>query len=628
MTNYLHDINSPSDLKKLSPKQLPDLAQEIRQQIIETTAENGGHLASNLGVVELTIALHYVLNTPTDKIIWDVGHQCYAHKLLTGRKEAFSTLRQPQGLSGFCNKEESPYDIFTTGHSSNSLSLALGMAVARDLDHGKEKIVAVIGDGALTGGMAFEALNNAGDTSSPFVIILNDNGMSIGGNVGGLARYLSNLRSGEKYNRLKNRVYHALARLPFVGKGIAHFLRNLKRSVKAMLVPGMIFENLGILYLGPVDGHDIGAMTELLNRALKMKKTTLIHIKTVKGKGYIPAEMAPSIFHGTGPFYVSTGLSRTEAASSYTDVFADTLIQIAKKDRDVIAITAAMLHGTGLEKFRAKMPERVFDVGIAEQHAVTLAGGLAAQGKRPVVAIYSCFLQRAYDQIIEDVCLQNLPVIFAIDRAGIVGQDGVSHQGIYDISYLRCIPGLVFMAPADQPEFALMLNAAFSLHLSVAIRYPRARANRLPKEPAPIQLGKSTVMREGTDVAIFAIGTMVESSLACADILAEKGLSIAVINARFIYPLDKEVLLHYARLTNGKILTVEENVCSGGFGAACAEALSPQGYAPQIAALPARFIPHGERQAQLKEFGLDAFGLAERILRQWYPERKQDHGKE
>lgn len=631
MNGILEQIHSPAELRKLPIEQLPLVAEDIRETIIATTAKNGGHLASNLGVVELTIALHYVFNTPTDKLIWDVGHQCYAHKLLTGRQDRFSTLRQPGGLSGFCTRTESPYDCFTTGHSSNSLSMAFGMAQARDRKGGQEKVVAVIGDGALTGGMAFEALNHAGDMPTNFVVVLNDNGMSIGGNVGAMSRRLANLRADAKYNKAKVDVSNFLNRVPLVGKPLVNFISSAKHTIKSALVPGMLFENFGFVYLGPIDGHDTGALIELLHRAGKLDKPVLVHVKTIKGKGHAPAEKNPALFHGMGRFDIDTGISITsESEPTYTDIFSETMLELAAKRDDIIAVTAAMIQGTGLSHFAERYPKRCFDVGIAEQHAVSFCAGLANGGLRPIAAIYSSFLQRAYDQLVEDVCLQNLPVLFAVDRAGLVGADGYSHQGIFDLTYLRSIPNLTVMAPADGRELRMMFHAALEYGTPVAIRYPKGTASALPSLPLPIKKGCATILREGEDMVFFAIGSMVMPCLLASEHLARAGIQAAVVNARFAAPLDQDTLFQTVSKAHGRIITAEENVLNGGFGAACAEALSNSGmhYDLHIAALPNMFLPHGDSKQQLAELGLDPIGLANKAGEKWFRERIQKYGTE
>lgn len=631
MNGILEQIHDPSDLRKLPIDQLPLVAEDIREKIISTVAQNGGHLASNLGAVELTLALHYAFHTPEDKLIWDVGHQCYAHKLLTGRQEKFSTLRKPDGLSGFCSRDESVYDCFTTGHSSNSISLAFGMAQARNQQGGKEKVVAVIGDGALTGGIAFEGLNNAGDLPTNFVVVLNDNGMSIGGNVGALSRRLSTIRTGEKYNRAKINVSSLLKRIPRIGQPLVNFISSFKHAIKSAMVPGMLFENFDFVYLGPIDGHDISGMIELLQRAAALDKPALVHIKTIKGRGLAAAEEHPELFHGLGRFDADTGVAiASESQPSYTDVFSDTILELASERKDIVCVTAAMAQGTGLSRFAELYPERFFDVGIAEQHAISFCAGLAEGGQRPIAAIYSSFLQRAYDQLVEDVCLQNLPVILAVDRAGLVGADGISHQGIFDLTYLRSIPNLTLMAPADGRELRMMFHAALDIPGPVAIRYPRNTADNLQKLPQPIEKGRGSILREGQDMVFFAIGSMVEPCLKAAEELARCGIEAMVVNARFAAPIDSELLLKAVSQAQGRIITAEENVINGGFGAACAEVLagSELSYDLCIAALPEQFFPHGKREQQLSDCGLDSHGLAHLAGERWFAERIKQYGSE
>lgn len=620
----LDHIAKPADLRVLDEKKLPALAEELRQRILAVTAANGGHLASNLGVVELTLALHYVFDTPADKLVWDVGHQCYAHKLLTGRQREFATMRLPGGLSGFCRREESPYDCFTTGHSSNSISLALGLAAARDARGEREHIVAVIGDGALTGGMAMEALDQAGDLQTNLIVVLNDNGMSIDGNVGAMSGYLSRFRANPAYDAMKRRVKRFFSHIPLLGKPLIRLFSMVKNSLKSALVPGMLFEDMGFVYLGPIDGHDLHSLVDILGLAKAVGKPTLVHVKTIKGKGYALAEANPEEFHGTGSFDIATGQPlHAHCPDTYTEVLGQALVSLAKADPDIVAITAAMACGTGLSAFQARFPARFYDVAIAEQHAVSFAAGLASHGKKPLVAIYSTFLQRAYDQIVTDVCLQGLPVVFAVDRAGLVGADGYSHQGLLDITYLRSIPGLIVMAPADGQEFRLMLAQAFSLGRPVAIRYPKCGAADLPAEAAPLELGKSVTLRDGRDLAFIAIGAMVKPALQAAELLAEEGISARVVNARYAAPVDTAALVEAAHACSGRLISVEENVVSGGFGAACAEALAAAGEKAELvmAALPSAFLPQGQRAGQLEALGLSGPGLAELALRRWFPAR-------
>ena len=616
--NLLTQIDSPADLRKLDMKRLPDLAEEIRQLIIDTVAKTGGHLAPNLGVVELTLALHYAFDTPGDKLVWDVGHQCYTHKIITGRKTQFSSLRQFDGLSGFCNREESVYDVHTTGHSSNSISLALGMAEARKQSGANHQVVAVIGDGALTGGMALEALNHAGDLGIPLIVVLNDNEMSIGGNVGALSRHLSRMRAMPSYNQAKDYVRRHLSRLPWLGPKLLHLGNIIKRSVKSALMPGMFFENLGYVYLGPIDGHNIKAMVDLMRQAQQIKRPVLLHVRTVKGKGYLPAEQAPEHWHGANPFHVENGAPRQTPCKAYTNVFSEALLQWGERDPRVIAITAAMAEGTGLAPFAARYPERFFDTGIAEQHAVTFAAGLASCGLKPVLAIYSTFLQRAYDQIMEDVCLQKLPVVFAIDRAGVVGGDGFSHQGFFDLSYLRTIPGMTVLAPADGGELRAMLDYALAQSGPSAIRWPKADALSLAEHPhPPLETGRSVMLRQGKDGSIFAIGSMVSVALDVADLLQKEGQSFQVVDARFAAPLDQKALLKAAETTQ-RIVTIEENILSGGFGEGCRSVLAGSRTDLLTLGLPQCFLPHGSRNALLPEVGLSAGQITQAILERWF----------
>lgn len=611
MDKLLPLINSPEDIKKLNLIQLQQLVQEIRQEILDTVAQNGGHLASNLGVVELTLALHYVFNTPADKIVWDVGHQCYAHKLLTGRRTKFHTLRKFGGLNGFPSPEESLYDIFATGHSSTSISAALGLALARDLNQETFHVIAVIGDGALTGGMAFEALNHAGHLQTRLIIILNDNEMSIAPNVGALSGYLSRLRADPKYLRRKEEVEQILRRLPAIGPKMVKIGDRLKESVKHLIVPGTFFEELGFTYFGPIDGHNLEEVISLFKKIQTIKKPVLIHLMTLKGKGYTPAEAKADKFHGVGPFEL-TGkkLNHKNNPVSYTEVFGRTLVDLAQEKKEIVAVTAAMASGTGLNYFAQAFPGRLFDVGIAEQHAVTLSAGLAAGGLKPVAAIYSTFLQRAYDQILIDVCLQNLPVTFAIDRGGLVGEDGATHHGIFDFTYLRSMPNMIVMAPADEDELRHMLKTALEYSGPAALRYPRGPGQGKPMlgKPVSLTIPKAKVLREGDDITLLAAGSMVLVATEAANNLAKMGIEAAVINARFIKPLDEETILNYASKTK-KIITLEENILAGGFGAAVLELLTAKNLfnvSVKCLGLPVQFIPHGSRETLLSFCGLTA----------------------
>lgn len=620
MQTLLNTINSPSDLKKLQVSQLEKLAAEIRDTLVNTVAENGGHLAANLGVVELTLALHYVLESPRDKIIWDVGHQCYTHKLLTGRRKEICSLRTYGGLSGFPKFEESACDIFNTGHSSTSISAALGMALARDLRHEDFRVVAVIGDGALTGGMAFEALNHAGHQGVDLTVVLNDNEMSISRNVGALSSYLSNLRSDPAYFRRKEEVEGLLQRIPGIGPNILKAAEKLKDTVKYLIVPGIFFEELGFTYIGPIDGHNLEDLISVLRKTRMMKGPVLLHAVTQKGRGYEPALTHPDEFHGIGPFDVDTGIPVQAKAKTYTQVFGKFMVEKGRLDKRLVAITAAMTAGTGLTRFAECFPERFFDVGICEQHAVTLAAGMARMGLRPVVAIYSTFLQRAYDQIVHDVCLQNLPVIFAIDRAGLVGEDGPTHHGVFDLSYLRHIPNLVIMAPADENELMDMLDSALTYDGPVAIRYPRGSGEGVPLSDIRtfIPPGRARVLEEGRDILFLAVGRGVGLASRAARELEERGINATVVDVRFVKPLDNQLLPEL--LKNFKrVVTVEDNALQGGFGGAILEMVSERGYSTSILriGIPDRFIPHGNTDVLFESLGMDAMSLAERVMVRW-----------
>lgn len=614
----IEQINGPDDIRKLSIPDLNVLAQELRDIIIETVSSNGGHLASNLGSIDLTIALHYVFNSPVDKIIWDVGHQSYAHKLLTGRFRAFSTIRKQGGLSGFPKMTESPHDAFGTGHSSTSISSALGIIEGRDHNRDKFNVIAVIGDGALTAGLAFEGLNHAGHLKKNLIVILNDNEMSISPNVGALSAYLRRIMMGDFYTRVKKETKLFLERIPHVGEPVLKIAQKAEGTVKGFIVPGQLFEELGFQYVGPIDGHRIDLLIETLKRFRGFPAPVLIHTVTKKGKGYAPAEKSPGIFHGIGPFDVETGEPRSSSGKSYSKIFGNYLVELAKDDPCIVAITAAMTEGTGLSDFVRTFPRRFYDVGIAEPHAVTFAAGLATQGLKPVVAIYSTFLQRAYDEIIHDVCLQNLPVVFAIDRAGIVGDDGPTHNGSFDLSYLRHIPNLVIMAPRDGRELKHMLKTAMQHEGPIAVRYPRGTSpdDSDVSEIRSIPIGKSEVLREGSDIVIVAIGSTVSPALEAASLLSDGGIKTCVIDARFIKPLDMNELLHRARETR-RVLTVEENAVSGGFGSAVLEALTAAGLTGttfRMLGIPDAFIEHGSQAQLRKSLGLDAEGIARAAL--------------
>ncbi len=614
----LPGINSPQDLQGLTPRDLKELAEELRARIVQTVASNGGHLAPNLGAVELTLALHTVFDSPRDKIIWDVGHQSYAHKLLTGRGESFATLRQFDGISGFPKPAESPHDVFATGHSSTSISAALGLAVARDLAGESHRVIAVIGDGSLTGGLAFEGLNQAGHLGTNLLVVLNDNEMSIAPNVGAIARYLRRLRMHPGLHRLSEDLEERVRRIPGLGDFTAQAMEKVKDGLKYLVIPGVFFEELGLSYFGPVDGHQIGELQHAFREALAHGGPVLVHVLTKKGRGYEPAERNPERFHSVGPFAVETGKPiAARGARSFTDLFGQALVELAQEDARVVAITAAMPEGTGLDRFARRFPLRFFDVGIAESHAVTMAAGMAAGGLRPVVAIYSTFLQRAYDQILHDVCLQNLPVIFALDRAGIVGQDGPTHHGLFDLSYLRHIPGISILAPKDERELRQMLRTALAAGSPVAIRYPRAAGLGLPleKNPAVLPWGRAELTRRGHDVALIALGTLVGTAEAAADYLDSQGISAAVVNARFVKPLDEDLLLDLAHRTK-RVVTLEEHVVTGGFGTAVLELLAAKGLTrvqTKCLGLPDRFVEHGPRGLLLERHGLSVAGICRAV---------------
>ena len=623
----LDNINSPADLKKLSVDKLPALAQEIREIIINDVASSGGHLASSLGAVELIIGIHYCLNAPEGIIIWDVGHQAYAHKILTGRKDRFDTLRKEGGISGFPNKYESEYDVFTTGHGSTSISTALGMASARDLDQKDYKVVAVIGDASLGGGMAFEALNHAGHLHKNMLVILNDNEMSISRSVGALSKYLNRIITAPAYNKVRKDVESLLSKVPRFGFRVVRSARRLEEGLKNLLVPGMIFEELGLRYFGPIDGNDTGMVVKTLKNIAGLKEPVLLHVITKKGKGYSFSEKKPEKFHGISSFNVDTGekisalnKEKQDAQSevSFTKAFGDKIIEIASQDKKIVAITAAMPEGTGLDKFAAAFPNRFFDVGMAEQHAVGFAAGLARAGFKPVVAIYSTFFQRSYDQMFHDVCLQNLNVIFMLDRAGLVGEDGPTHHGVFDISYIRHLPNIVFMAPKDEEELNNMFSWAVSYDKGpVAIRYPRGASYKQPGQASktPIVLGKGELLKQGKDATIVSIGYMTNIALEAAGFLMDEGVDCEVINARFIKPLDIELIKQSVSKT-GRLFTIEEGVLEGGFGSGVLELIIDKIKKEIIIkniALPDKFIEHGDRQALLDKYGLSSKKIAERI---------------
>lgn len=616
--NLLDRINSPADVKKLSDEQLKQLAAEIRQLLIKVISHTGGHLAPNLGVVELTLALHKVFNTPQDKLVFDVGHQAYIHKIITGRREQFPTLRQYGGLSGFPKRCESEHDAFGTGHSSTSISAALGMAVARDLQGEDYNVVAIIGDGSMTGGMAFEALNNAGTLHKKMVVVLNDNEMSISKNVGAMSDYLYHLRTGETYNKIKNDIEGWLKNMEF-GTDVLKAIRRLKGSVKYLMVPTSIFEELGFTYLGPVDGHDIHGLIEVLQAAKKIDGPVMVHVLTKKGKGYKPAEESPNKFHGTGPFEIATGKKITNPAApiSYTEVFGKTITELADSDKKIVGLTAAMPDGTGLNIFAQAHPDRFFDVGIAEQHAVTAAAGMAAAGMKPVTAIYSTFMQRAYDSILHDICMQKLHVTMCLDRAGLVGDDGYTHHGVFDYAYLRSIPNMTIMAPKDENELRHMLKTALSFNGPISVRYPRGSGVGVditePMHELPI--GKAEVLCEGKELCFWAIGSMVQSAVQAADKLKEQGIDAGVVNMRFAKPLDKELLIEHAK-RYGKIVTLEEGVLAGGVGSEVLEILDDAGLLQQCAVLrlgiPDEFVTHGDKKLLFRDLGLDTDAIVQK----------------
>ena len=613
----LDKIQKENDIKQLTEGELEKLRDEIREFLINSISVTGGHLASNLGVVELTMALHLSFELPKDKIIWDVGHQSYTHKILTGRREGFGSLRQYGGMSGFPKANESDCDCFNTGHSSTSISAGLGMAQARELSGEDYHVVSVIGDGALTGGMAFEALNNASDIKSNFIIVLNDNKMSISENVGGLSRYLGQFRTADAYRDLKTNVMEMLNHIPNVGPKMVKRIRNTKSSIKQLLIPGMFFEEMGIIYLGPVNGNDIAGMRKVFAEAKRVEGPVLVHVLTQKGAGYAPAEKHPSRFHGAEPFDIPTGLpKKKQEKANYTDVFASVMRKLGQQDDKIVAITAAMADGTGLMRFKKEFPKRFFDVGIAEEHAVTFAAGLAKAGMKPVFAVYSSFLQRAYDQILHDVCIQNLPVIFAVDRAGLVGSDGETHQGIFDISYLSSVPNMAVMAPKNRLELRDMMQFAVEYHAPIAIRYPRGTAfDGLKEYRQPVELGKSEIIHEGKEIAVLALGSMVQTAEQVREQLLEQGYDITLVNARFAMPFDKERIKELAQ-THKLLVTMEENVKSGGFGEHVAAYLKQEDIATRMLmiAIPDAYVEHGNVEKLKQELGIDASSVTERIL--------------
>ena len=616
-SGILENIRDPGDLKNLSLNELTKLSDEIRQFLIDKVSNTGGHIASNLGVVELTLALHRVFDTPNDKIVWDVGHQTYVHKILTGRKDQFSTLRQINGLSGFPKTEESPHDIFNTGHSSTSISAALGIARARDLKGGKFSVAAVIGDGALTGGMALEALNDAGMSRTNLLIVLNDNGMSIAPNVGGMSRYLSRLRMRPLYYKTRESIQSMIdRRLPKAGKRIRRILHRFKNALKSILMPSMFFEDLGFRYFGPIDGHNIRELLRVLEQAKTMKGPVLLHVCTLKGKGYKFAEEQPNIFHGIAPFEIETGALKKNGGENYSVVFGRKICELAGENPDIVAITAAMPDGTGLNPFKEAYPKRFYDVGIAEQHAVTLAAGFAKGGILPVVAVYSTFLQRAYDQMLHDVSLQNLKVVFGVDRAGVIGDDGETHQGIYDIAFIRTMPNFSILAPASPRELELMLEYAVKVHNGpIAIRYPRGSGYDMEGLEVPVEFGKGLLFKEGCDITIIAAGCFLHTAIKAVSLLENSGISCEVINPRFLKPMD-ESLIKQSLIKTGRAVVLEDGITDGGFGSSILEFINNEGIPAEVLllGLPNQVIEHGARDLILKKYELDPESINSRIM--------------
>ncbi len=613
----LDNINKANDIKNIASEDYPALAEEIRQFLIEKIAKTGGHLGSNLGAVELTMALHLSFNLPEDKIIWDVGHQSYTHKLLTGRREGFEMLRKYGGMSGFPKRKESDCDCFDTGHSSTSISAGLGLVKARDIQGLKHSVISVIGDGSLTGGMAYEALNNAAKLETNFIIVLNDNNMSISENVGGVSKYLNNIRTADAYLDIKEGVYNTLKDMPRYGEKVVESIRKAKSSFKHLVVPGMFFEDMGITYLGPVDGHNIPAMLRMFQEARRVRNAVIVHVITQKGKGFEPAQRHPARFHGAEPFDIQTGLpTKPRTAPNYTDIFSTVMTKQGARDEKVVAITAAMPDGTGLKRFRNMYPDRFFDVGIAEEHAVTFAAGLAAGGLKPVVAVYSSFLQRAYDQILHDVCIQNLPVVFAVDRAGLVGSDGETHQGIFDLSYLSSIPNMHIMAPKNKWELSDMMKFALQLGRPVALRYPRGEAYAgLSQYRAPIEMGRAEALYIESEICLLAVGSMVKTALEVRERLHEAGFSCSMINARFVKPMDENAAAFAAR-NHKLVVTMEENVESGGYGERVRTYIDGlhTGCELLTVAIPDEYVEHGNVEQLKREIGIDAQSVADRII--------------
>jgi 1-deoxy-D-xylulose-5-phosphate synthase len=620
MPRLLDSIDTPRDLRKLDRKQLPQVAQEIRAQIIDVVSRIGGHFGGNLGIVELTLALHYAFDTPRDQIVFDTGHQSYPHKLITGRRDTFHTIRQHDGISGFCKREESVYDVFNAGHASTSISAALGIAVARDFRKEDYRVVAIIGDGALSGGIALEGLNQAGHLKSRLMIVLNDNDMSISTNVGAMSGYLNQIIKGQRYNQAKDLAKGVMDRIPLIGGKLHGLAHDMEQVLKNMIVPGTLFEELGFKYLGPYDGHDLNLLIDLFEEHRDYDGPILLHVMTKKGKGYTPAENKPIWSHGVSPFDVITGdVKKSDKAQppTYTAVFSEVLIELAKKDPKIIAVTAAMPDGTGLDKFAKALPGRMFDVGIAEEHAVTFCGGMATQGMKPVAAIYSTFLQRAFDQVFHDVAIMDLPVVFALDRGGIAGADGPTHHGIYDMAYLRIFPNMICMAPKDENELRHMVKTAFETGHPTSLRYPRGNGAgvEMDAELKSLPVGKGEVMREGTDATIFAIGNEVWPSVHAAEILAKENISVTVINARFIKPLDDELIARYC-LPNSTVFTVEEGSLAGGFGSAIMERCEQLGIENvrfHCIGIPDEYVHHGAQDVLRAQYDLHPEGIAKRV---------------
>ncbi|MDX1582495.1 MAG: 1-deoxy-D-xylulose-5-phosphate synthase [Thermoanaerobaculia bacterium] len=622
MARYLDTIDSPADIRKLNLQQLESLAEEIRERIIDVVSEKGGHFGGNLGVVELTLALHYVFDTPRDQLVWDTGHQSYPHKLITGRRERFHTIRQHEGISGFCKREESIYDVFNAGHASTSISSALGIAVARDFRGEDYRVAAVVGDGALSGGLAFEGLNQAGHLKRKLFLVLNDNDMSISTNVGAISGYLNQIIKGQKYHKIKELARGVMDRIPVVGDRIHDVAHDVEDLVKHLVVPGLLFEELGFKYLGPFDGHDLRQLIEIFEKHRDYDGPILLHVITKKGKGYEPAEVKPIWSHGVTPFDKASGKvhkSSSPSAPKYTAVFSSALIELAKENPKIVGITAAMPEGTGMDKFGKEFPDRMFDVGIAEEHAVTFSGGLATQGMKPVAAIYSTFLQRAFDQAFHDVAIMDLPVVFCMDRAGIVGADGPTHHGIYDMAYLRILPNMICMAPKDENELRHMLKTALDTDHPTSIRYPRGVGVGVDLDPEieSLPIGKGEVLREGSAGTIFAIGAEVWPAMHAAEILEKDGISVTVVNARFIKPLDEELIRRYC-VPGARVLTVEEGSLAGGFGSAIIEKVQELGIVGvefERIGVPDEIVHHGSQAVLRAQFDLHPEGIAERVKR-------------